>query len=215
MTSLAEELVLLAVEDDGKISYTAGSTEFILALFGACLIDLNNLGRVDADLKELTLLSSEPTGLAHLDWVLERVRPGGGVPVSRWLMNAQMDSQSLVRLTLAELVKRGVLKTAQTQFLWVFNSRRYPVVDGQEQKEAKLRILAGLLVHDVPTPHDTALIGLARVGGLLEGFMSASEVARLTERLDLVGGVDLIVREVESAVRENYQVRAQALMFMH
>src|SRR5687767_5690905 len=105
MTSLAEELVLLAVEDDGKISYTAGSAEFILALFGACLIDLNNLGRIDADLKELRLLSSEPTGLGHLDWVLERIRPAAATPVSRWLMSAQTDSKPLVRLTLAELVK--------------------------------------------------------------------------------------------------------------
>jgi Golgi phosphoprotein 3 len=215
MTSLAEELVLLAVEDDGKISYTAGNAGFILALFGACLIDLNNRGRIDADLKELTLLSSEPTGLAHLDWVLSKIRPGGGMPVSRWLINTQRESQSLVKLTLSELVKRGILKTAQAQFLWVFNSRRYPVVDGQEQKEAKLRILATLLNQGLPTPHDTALIGLARVGDLLQGFMATDEISRLSARLDLVGGVDLIVREVEVAIRENYQIQAQALMFMH
>jgi Golgi phosphoprotein 3 len=215
MTSLAEELALLAVEDDGKISYTAGSAEFLIALFGACLVDLNNRGRIDADLKELTLLSAEPTGLGHLDWVLERIPQSGGMSVSRWLLQAHTDSQPLVRLTLGELVKRGILQKSEKQFLWVFNSRRYPVIDGHEQKEAKLRILAGLLIQDIPTPHDTALIGLARVGGLLEGFMSASEVARLAERLDLVGGIDLIVREAEEAIRENYLARAQALMFMH
>lgn len=215
MTSLAEELVLLAVEDDGKISYTAGNTGFILALFGACLIDLNNRGRIDADLKELKLLSSEPTGLAHLDWVLSNIHADAGMQVSRWLINTQRQSQSLVKLTLSELVRRGILKTTQTQFLWVFNSRRYPVIDGQEQKEARLRILATLLNQDLPTPHDTALIGLARVADLLQGFMATKEIDRLSERLDLVGGVDLIVREVETAIRETYQMQAQALMFLH
>jgi len=48
-----------------------------------------------------------------------------------------------------------------------------------EQKEAKLRILATLLGDDLPTPHDTVLVGLGRAGGLLDAFLSPQEVKAL------------------------------------
>ncbi|MGA1463731.1 MAG: GPP34 family phosphoprotein, partial [Steroidobacteraceae bacterium] len=88
------------------------------------------------------------------------------------------------------------------RFLWVLKTRRYPLLDGSEKKEAKLRIVSTLLGDDIPTPHDSVLIGLARVGGLLEGFLSASEIDRLSGRINQIGSVDLIAKGVESAIRE-------------
>ena len=213
MISLTEELTLLAVEDDGRIAYTAGSPNFAMALIGACIVDLNKAGRVDADLAGLHVLSTEPTGLAAQDRVLEVIAAGPQQTTERWVLELQGDSPDLVRMTLGQLQKRGILHQAEKRFLWALRARRYPIDDGgKEQKEAKLRILGALLSDGLPTPDDSMLIGLAVAGGLLEAFLSKSEVARLAERIAEIGGLDLVVRAVEAAIRADAEVRAHAIM---
>jgi len=212
MIGLVEELFLLSIEDDGAIAHTAGSADFGMALIGACLVELSNQGRIDADLDSLRLISTAPTGHPVLDRVLALLGEGDQGTVEQWVTRLTIEVPELLRLTLRSLVTRGVLERTETRFLWVLRSRRYPVIDGREQKEAKLRILATLLGDDLPSPQDTVLLGLARVGGLLEAFLSVAEIARLEGRIAQVGGIDLFVRGVESAIREVQAERARAMM---
>jgi Golgi phosphoprotein 3 (GPP34) len=210
--SLAEELTLLAVEDDGRIAYTAGSPNFAMALVGACLVDLNTAGRIDIDLDQLRVISNEPLGIGPQDLVLSLVADGTKQSAERWILELQTRAPDLVRLALESLKNRGILHITEKRFLWALRSRRYPIDDGKEQKEAKLRILGALLSDDLPTSHDSILIGLAVAGGLLEAFLSRAEIARLAERISLIGGLDLIVRSVEAAIRADAEVRAHAVM---
>jgi golgi phosphoprotein 3 len=214
MANLVDELVLLAVEDDGRISHTAGTNAFRLALIGAALIDLSFRGRLDADLHNIRVMSVEKTGVPPLDLVIGRLSLGQAQSCESTVLSLYEVSDTLVRLTLQSLIDQGILGRTEKQLFWVFNERRYPVVYGVEQTEAKVRILTTLRGDQLPTPHDTVLIGLARTGGLLEGFMSDAEINRLTDRLNLVGGVDLIARGVEMAIYADNLSRAQTLMFM-
>ena len=211
MISLVEELVLLAVEDDGKIAYTAGSHDFAMSLVGACLVELNLAGRIDADLEGITVLSTEPADNAVTDAVLRQL-VGPRRSVREWVRDLQPQSAVLLKATLGSLIGRGVLEKTEARFLWALRSRRYPIVDGREQKEAKLRILSILLSDELPTPHDTVLIGLAFAGGLLEGFLTRRQIAQLSDRIGEIGGLDLIVRGVEAAIRDEAELRAYTMM---
>jgi hypothetical protein len=212
MIGLVEELVLLAIEDDGAIAHTAGSVGFGMSLIGAALVELSNHGRIDADLDSLRVMSREPTDHPVLDRVLQLLVIEETLTVEQWVLRLASETPELVRLALKSLVGRGVLEQTESRFLWVLRSRRYPVIDGREQKEAKLRILSTLLGEDLPTPHDTVLLGLARAGGLLEAFLTSAEIARLEGRMEQVSGIDLFVRGVESAIREDQVERARAMM---
>lgn len=202
MINLVDELVLLTVEDDGSVSYTAGRSGFLMSVIGACLVELNERGRIDADLEAVRVLSTEPTGHPALDLVLKAIDQGPALGIKAWIRRLTPQATDVVRQSLASLAERGVLQAAESRFLWVLKTRRYPLLDGTEKKEAKLRIVSTLLGDDIPTPHDSVLIGLARVGGLLEGFLSASEIDRLSVRINQIGSVDLIAKGVESAIRE-------------
>ena len=212
MVGLVEELVLLAIEDDGAIAHTAGQTGFGMALLGACLVELSSTGRIDADLQAISVLSAEPTGKPMLDPVLNELVTGEALSIEQWILRLVPMVPDLVRAALGSLVERGVLAQREARFLWVLKARRYPVKDGHEQREAKLRIMETLLGDNLPTPHDTALLGLARAGGLLEAFLSPAEIARLEARMEEVGGIDLFVRGVEAAIREDQTERARAMM---
>ena len=212
MVTLVEELVLLAIEDDGSVAYTAGAPGFGMAVIGAALVELNQLGRVDADTQALRVLSKEPTGAAALDRVLAELAAQEELPVDQAVRALFIHAPEVVRLALAALAARKILHFEEKRFLWVLKSRRYPITDGREQKEAKLRILHSLLGDELPTPHDSALIGLAAAGGLLEAFLSTAEIARLEKRLEDIGGLDLIARGVESAIQDENDERAKAAM---
>jgi hypothetical protein len=215
--SLSEEIALLAIEDDGRVSYTAGSESFALVLLAACVIDLIQLGRADADLQGIRLIKIDPIRLPHLDAVLDALKQGDGQTHSliAELQNLWPLAHELTRDVLRSLVMRGVLTRQDQQFLWVLHTRRYPIYDDKEQKEAKLRILSTLLSDEIPSPHDTALIGLAHAGGLLQSFMSPSELARLSDRLKQTGGIDLVVQSAIQAIKEIQLARAKSMMFMH
>ena len=109
MISLAEELALLAIEDDGAVAYTAGQAGFGMALIGACLVDLNGQGRLDADLTAVHILSRTPTGDPMLDLVLGEMGADTLLSVEQWVLQLAPQVPKLVQLSLSALVKRGIL----------------------------------------------------------------------------------------------------------
>lgn len=212
MLSLVEELVLLAIEDDGSIAPAAGQPAFGMALLGACLVELNVAGRIDADLEKVFVLDAAPTGRPALDEVLSALHEGEPATIEQWILRLSPGATTVVRQTLDALMARDVLRFEEARFLWVLKERRYPLRDGREQKDAKLRIMETLLGDQIPSPHDTVLVGLARAAGLLEGFLTTDELDRLEGRMTEVAGLDLFVRGVEAAIREDQIERARAMM---
>ena len=59
MLSLHEEMLLLAINDDGDIEFTAGTSTFRLALMGACLIELALKDKIEVDEEEVRVLSRD------------------------------------------------------------------------------------------------------------------------------------------------------------
>jgi hypothetical protein len=212
MITLPEELLLLAVEDDGRIAYTAGLPGFGLAIIGACLAEMSVGGRLDADLSGVRVVSTTPTGIAAQDLVLEALAKGPGRSISDWILELQPRGPELVAATLGILTQRGILAQQDQRFLWVLKARRYPMKDGREQREAKLRIMELLLSEELPSTADTVLLGFAAAAQLLQGFLSSAEIARLEHRIQQVGGLDLFVRGTEEAIRADAEIRARAFM---
>jgi Golgi phosphoprotein 3 len=213
MLSLHQEMLLLAVNDDGDIEFTAGTSTFRLALVGACLIELALKDKIEVDPEEVRVISRDTEDDGTLNLVMERLCEHNTPQRLRfWLSHLQEDFQEITRLTLKSLCDQGILKSEESRFLWVLSSRKYPVVDGTEKKEAKLRIMETLLGDSIPSPEDSVLIGLARVGGLLEAFLSTTEIARLEGRLEQVSNLDLTAGLVELAIQEEQEAIARAML---
>ena len=210
--TLVEELILLGIEDDGSIAYTASTPGFAMAVIGGCLVQLNTLGFIDADLTSVQVLRQPPTGDKSLDMLLAEIAQGSTASIDQWVIRLYSMGGEVIQDKLDSLVARGILAQQDRRFLWVLKERRYPMQHDGEQREAKRRICDTLMSNDVPTPHDTVLVGLASACGLLEAFLSKGEIARLDGRIREAGGIDLIVRGVESAMLEEENLRALAMM---
>lgn len=213
MLNLHQELLLLSIDDDGEVEFTAGTSTFRLAFAGACMIDLAHSGHIEVDLDAVHLRNpstpSDPT-LAEVMSTLQQADSPQGLQY--WLGKLQDNFQALTASTLQQLSDLGIIAVEETKFLWVLASRKYPVIDGHEKKEAKLRIMEALLGEGLPSEEDSELIGLAHAGGLLESFLTTREISSLEERLATVGNLSLIASLVEQAIVDEQEAIARAML---
>jgi golgi phosphoprotein 3 len=193
MLTCAEELLLLA--HDEKSGQFANLQDLLMntALAGAALMDLALLDRVDTDLRALVVLDRSPTSEKVLDFALNAI---GTLPAKTKTIDAldvlRKQGDELEQLVIARLIERGILKEQEGRFLWVFETRRYPLIDGKDLREVKRRIADLLLSDEIPDPRDIVIIALAQSCGLLNRVFSESELRSAQDRIDQIAKMDLI-----------------------
>ena len=175
MRRFAEELLLLLLEDQSGKFLRLPDRPLQYALAGSVLRDLALEGHIDTDPDRLILVDI-PTGDDLLDPILADIANGGDHDVHYWLTHAAVGAWQIKDKALDRLVSRHILDQRGDAFHWVLRfdwgarkwrqPRVYPVIDGEAQKEVKVRILAELLDGDIPDPRDLMTISLADACGL-------------------------------------------------
>lgn len=203
MLTLAEELLLLLLDDTTGHLAPISRASLTCGLAGAVLMDLEVRGRIASDATGLVLCDPSPTGEALLDPKLAQLAAAPAPRDTRaWVRTLAADGDALHDTALAHLVGRGVLKEVCERFLWVLETRRYPIVDDREQKEAKLRLLSVLLCDSVPDARDVALINLADVCGIFRLILQPRELAPARDRIVSVAALAPIGRATAAVIRE-------------
>jgi Golgi phosphoprotein 3 len=123
-------------------------------------------------------------------------------PIAYWLRQMADEGEALREKALRRLESRGIIHRQDRKILWVFGTRRYPLIDDKEMREVKLRILGVVLGEDVPTPHDVMLTGLAESCGLFRYILSAHEADSASARIAQVSRMDLIGQAVAKGITE-------------
>ncbi|MXZ98729.1 MAG: GPP34 family phosphoprotein [Acidimicrobiaceae bacterium] len=202
MLRFAEEIILLTLRDeDGKfLSVPVASMQHALA--GAVLMDLALENRIDTDPENLVLIDSAPVGDSLLDPTLEKIAAGEQRDARHWVEQTARQADEIREQALARLVERGILEQHDERFLWVFRSRRYPVIDGREEREVKLRILGVLLSDEIPDPRDIVIICLADACGILSQLLPKREFAGVRDRIEQVRKLDLIGQAMAQAIHD-------------
>ncbi len=197
----AEEIMLLLLDDEGGKFRRVPEWSLRYALGGGALMDLALEDRIDTDLERLILVDATPLDDPLLDPLLEEIAAETKVSDARhWVERAAGRAEEIREAAIAKLVERGVLERTEDRFLWVFRTRRYPLVDGKAEREVKLRIMEVLFSDEVPGPRDVVIICLADACGILKELLSAREIDHVTPRVEQVRKMDLIGRAVSKAI---------------
>lgn len=204
MLRFVEEVLLLLLHDSGGRFARVPDAALRHAIAGAVLMDLAFAKRIDTDTRRLMLLDATPTGDPLLDPSLATLAAGdaGQRDTGFWLRRLTEHAIDIREAALARLVERGILERVDDRLLWVFRTRRYPVADGQAEREVKLRIFDVLFDDKLPDPRDVGLICLVDACGLFHALLSAEELAAVRARFEQVRRMDLIGQTVTAAVRE-------------
>lgn len=211
MLTLPEEITLLMLDDESGKFITVPEHCVRYALSGAVLMELALQGKIDTDPEKLFATDCGPTGDDLLDSTLHHICTSEEQKDLRyWVDVIGRETGDIQKSALARLCKKGVLKTEDDLFLWVFKSRRYPTCDGStERQEVKLRMISLLLSDEIPEPRDIAIIGLADTCKIFEHVLSGPEVKRARARIDQIRNFELIDRVLKSAVEEIEMRNAQ------
>ena len=136
MLTVAEEMLLLVLDDTSGTFITEPDININYALAGAVLADLALKGRIEADPDKLFVLDPKPTGDAVQDAVLARIAEADEVQdTAYWVAEIGQRGDEVREHLLSRLVERGILKRVEEKVLWVFETRRYPTIDGREEHE--------------------------------------------------------------------------------
>lgn len=203
MLGFVEEIVLLRLDDrhGSFVDLPQSAADVVIA--GAAVMELALANRVDADLERLIVVDASPTGDDILDDALARLTASSDALTSAGAVAlVTCDAGKFQEKALQRLVAKGVLRQADGRWLWVFRTRRYPVLDDREQREVKTRLRQVLLTDEIPDPRDVVLICLIDACGLLGLVLTPDEIAQTASRVEKLARLDLIGQAVTRAVAE-------------
>ncbi|MBR8744612.1 GPP34 family phosphoprotein [Nocardiopsis sp. MG754419] len=169
---VAEELMLLLLDDDGASIAGAGTLHYTLT--GALLVELAFLGRVELD---------EDTGgpISRMNGAI--VRPVGDAPLDDPVLQAAFDTvvareqrvqpllialnDDLLNTLLGRLQERGLIRKERRRVLGIFRTTTWPAEDERHEEELRRRIRAAIEDGEEPEPHTAAVIGLVYASGAM------------------------------------------------
>ena len=192
---------MLLRDDDGRfLRVPSWSLEYAIA--GGVLMDLAMENRIDTDLENLLLIDATPVNDSLLDPALADIAAGEARDTRFWVERTATRAHEIREEALSRLVALGILERQDDRFLWVFRSRRYPVIDGRAEREVKLRLMEVLFSNEIPDPRDVMLICLADACGIFAEMFSRRELSLATTRIEQVRRLDLIGQAMAQAIHD-------------
>jgi Golgi phosphoprotein 3 len=197
MLTVPEEFLLLTLKDEGGDFVDIPVESLRAGFVGAALMELALLDRLDCDTTEVWIVDDAPTGNRSLDPVLWRLSTPSFSNRSDSLIEQMIDlGESIREASLKRLCDRGILVETEGRLLWLLRTRRYPMFDGKEVREVKLRLIDVLLRDGLPDPRDVCLMSLAETCGIIGQIVPASETALAQERMTKFSKMELFGQNV-------------------
>ena len=159
--TLAEELLLLALNEEKGTVVMAGSMGLSYGLAGALLIDLIASGLVRLEGKDLV---ASPSGSARdelLDEALGAIRASKRTrTLGHWVNKIGRSGGKTKKRLLDRLASKGILKQEEHRLLLVFPTMRYPEANPMPEYGIRERVRAAIRGFPPPDARTAALISL-------------------------------------------------------
>ena len=208
MFNLAEELLLLVMDEDNGEATSVPARTLGYALAGAALLELALQGRIDTGLETLEVTDPSPLNDNLLDPVLSdivEVSKEGRRNPEFWVRRVAERSEELRSLALERLAAAGVVEADDTGFFslsrLVARARRYPATGSQREQEVWLRVLHAIFSDDIPDTRDIVIISLANACDVFRQMLTPDEYEEARERIELISRLELLSRSVISGIR--------------
>jgi hypothetical protein len=203
MTLLAEDLLLLALDDDkGTVSW-GQSTSLPLVLAGGVIADLALLERVRVEGKNLVVRDAAATGDDLLDDAVTAIASSKKPhDPKHWVNKLAGRSFHLHDRLIARLVSRGILREEEHKILWVFPDDRYPAVETAGEQATRDQLRAVVLTGADPDPRTAVLLSLLKAGSMEKRVFSSDEWKAAKTRVEELTETEAISKAVGQAIAD-------------
>jgi hypothetical protein len=199
--SLAEELLLLALDDAEGTIPMAAAQALPYGLAGATLMDLTLMGRLTSDGEHLVVADAAPTGDTLLDQALAAItsakRPWD---CTHWVHALGTGIKGHRERLEERLVERGILHRQEHRILAVLPVTRYPMDDPRPETESRERIRAAVFDAAAPDARTVTLISLALACRVLDRLFTREERAATRGRVAAIVRGEALGKAVKETV---------------
>ncbi len=198
MTSLAAEILLLALDDEkGSVGMDV-STTLDTALAGAQLLDLAIAGRIDIEDKRVVAVDGPALQDPVLDAALTKIL-GESKPRKAESMIPKL-AKGLRKTLLAQLVDQGIVRADEQKLLGFIPRNRYPEADGTVEDELRDRLRGVILQDRVPDANTAALAALIQAADLESLIMDRRERKAAKDRLRQIAEGEALSPAISQAI---------------
>ena len=205
---LAEELILLLLNEESGYLEQVSGWNLSCVLAGAVLADLALERRIDTDPESLSLIDPTPTGDELLDPVLAEIAADSTTRNAQyWIERTSVRSDDVLDEVLERLAANKILRHELGGF-WsltgsIARSGSYPAAAGTVRTEVRGRIYRTIVANLVPHPRDVIIIGLVNACDAFRYLLDPEEYETARERIELLATMDLLGQALATAVAES------------
>jgi hypothetical protein len=198
---LAEELLLLALNERKGTVLVSASLALPYGLAGAALVELAGAGLVRVDEKKLIAAEGGSARDVVLDGILEMMRSSKRVrSAEHWVGRIGRSSRKLKETLLDRLVQKGILESEEGRLLWIFTTHHYPEADSRPELEIRERVRSAVLGGALPDERTSALIALVHACDLVGEIFPKEERREAKKRAKQIAESQAIGSAVAAAV---------------
>jgi hypothetical protein len=174
--SLAEELLLLALNDEKGTVLMAGATGLPYGLAGALLGELIDAGLLRIEGKTLVAGAAGSARDEFLDGILALVRSAKRARDLRYWVGRIGRSGGKIKAEVAErLVRKGIVRREEHRVLMVFPTTRFPQVNPMPEYSVRERVRSAIRGMTPPDKRTAALIALLHACDLVGTLFDKGE----------------------------------------
>lgn len=200
MLNLAEELLLLALNDEKGTVVTSASLALPYGLAGAILMELTLDGHLDERDGRIVVTDTRPTKDGLLNDALQLIRDSEKRRKPDYWVDKIARIKNLKGRVLDRLIDQGVLKKEEHKILWVFPSSRYPEKDPGPERDARHRVRAAVLEGADCDARTSMLIVLIQACELVHEVFDKSERKTASKRIKEISEGEDIGKAVSNHV---------------
>jgi hypothetical protein len=181
---LAEELVLLALDDESGKLATSTSGYFNYALAGALLLDLVLANKIDIQNKKVLVLNPQPMDDELLQMafqpILESKKPKD---IGDWVYKIG-NNYAVLRDTISHRMQNaGILGREEKKVLKIFTSVHHPILKPDLKYAIFQRIEPILMAQAPASDRDIALLSLLKCANLINSLFTKEFRKQISEEI--------------------------------
>ena len=211
MFTLAEELLILALQDDsGTVSWSRKTT-IRYGLGGALLMELALQDRIRCLGGTIELVDPSPTGDEVLDSALRTIRGSDRLRDARYWVGQLGSRTGLTDQLARRLVAQGILHEQDRTLLRVFHDCRYPTTDPRPESRLRCRIRDVALGDAEPDTRTLLLLSLVNSCKLEDLVFSPEELHQARRQIKAIVEGEQFGNAIGSAIAEVAAVTTAAV----
>jgi Golgi phosphoprotein 3 (GPP34) len=196
--TLAEELVLVATDEDGSVDWNAGSS-LDNGIAGARLLELALAGRIALEDGKVAVADATPTGDPLADEALAAIAASEKRRDAKYWVG-KLAQGGVRKRVFAGLDERGVLAAERGKFLGLVPRTRHVEVDPEPERELRARLRAAVLGEEpAPDARTVALASLVKACNLVNAMFERKDAKKRIGELATPDEVGAAVKAVTDA----------------